>query len=70
MYKLGRKDEARRIFYPMLQSFADGDYQGRGPNGKSKDWRTWNGQCWGYEGMLVDGYLALLAVLDDTAAGP
>jgi len=30
----------------------------------TEDWKTWTGECWGYEGFLVDNYLALLAVLD------
>ena len=34
----------------------------------SKDWRAWDGTCWGYEGFLVDNYYALLAVLDREAA--
>jgi len=28
----------------------------------AKDWKTWSGGCWGYEGFLCDGYLALLAL--------
>jgi hypothetical protein len=67
LYKLGRKDDARRMLYPMLKSFAEGDFQGFGPNHCSKDWRSWKGECSGYEGLLVDSYLALLAVLDDAA---
>ena len=39
----------------------------RAANGHSKDWRTWKGECWGYEGLLVDCYLPLLAVFDDAA---
>ena len=38
----------------------------------SNDWKAWDGTPWGYEGFLVDGYYALLAVLvreDTTAAG-
>jgi hypothetical protein len=27
-------------------------------------WRSADGQCWGYEGFLVDGYLPMLAVYD------
>lgn len=65
LYSLGRKDDARRIFYPMLESYAAGDFQGFCDNGKSKDWRDWSGGCHGYEGLLTDGYLALLAVLDE-----
>jgi hypothetical protein len=67
LYQLGRKEDARRILYPMLESYAAGDFQGRAANGHSKDWRTWKGECWGYEGLLVDCYLPLLAVFDDAA---
>jgi hypothetical protein len=69
LYELGRKDDARRLFYPMLESFAAGDFQGFCADGKSKDWRDWSGGCHGYEGLLTDGYLALLCVLDDLKAG-
>jgi hypothetical protein len=68
LYDLGRIKDGDQILMPMLDSFAKGDFQGRGPNGMSKDWRTWNGTCWGYEGMLTDNYYALLAVLDRQAA--
>lgn len=67
LYRLGRIEEARRIFHPMLRSFAAGDFQGFTANGLSKDWRNWKGEGNGYEGYLSDGYLALLAVEDDTA---
>jgi hypothetical protein len=69
LYRLGRVADARRIFYPMLRSFADGGFQGFCANGRSKDWRDWQGTCNGYEGFLADGYLALLAVQDDLKAG-
>ncbi len=65
LYKLGRKDEARRILFPMLKSFAEGSFQGVCAGGNSKDWKDWRGGCWGYEGFLCDGYLALLAVFDE-----
>jgi hypothetical protein len=65
LYKIGRAQEARRIFNPMLRSYAAGEFQGFGPNGLSKDWRDWSGGCHGYEGFLVDSYLALLAVYDE-----
>lgn len=70
LYQLGRVADARRIFHPMLRSFADGNFQGFGENGMSKDWRDWQGNCNGYEGYLVDGFLALLAVEDDLQTGP
>jgi glycogen debranching enzyme len=69
LYRLGRVAEARRIYYPMLKSFAEGSFQGFCADGLSKDWRSWSGDCHGYEGFLSDGYLALLAVEDDLAAG-
>jgi hypothetical protein len=65
LYQLGRRDDARRILYPMLAGYAAGNFQGFGDHGMSKDWRDWKGGCHGYEGLLVDNYLALLAVLDD-----
>jgi hypothetical protein len=45
----------------MMKSFDEGGFQGYGPGGKSYDWKTWDGQPHGYEGLLVDGYLTLLA---------
>jgi hypothetical protein len=68
LYDLGRIQDGDRILFPMLDSFAKGDFQGFGDNKMSKDWRTWNGECHGYEGFLNDNYYALLAVLDREAA--
>ncbi len=68
LYKLGRVEDARMIFQPMLRSYADGEFQGFCADGKSKDWRDWKGGCHGYEGLLCDGFLALLCVADDLAA--
>ena len=65
LYQLDRVDDARRIFHPMLEGYANGEFQGFGENGMSRDWRDWSGGCHGYEGLLVDNYLTLLAVLDD-----
>jgi hypothetical protein len=48
----------------MLDAFAKGDFQGFGRNGLSNDWKTWNGESHGYEGLLSDNYYALLVVLD------
>ncbi len=59
--KLGRDKEADAIFYPILKSFKDGGFQGRGPNGETYDWTDWKGNPNGYEGLLVDNYLTLLA---------
>ena len=68
LYQLGRVEDARRILDPMLAGYARGEFQGFGENGMSRDWRDWRGGCHGYEGLLVDNYLALLAVLDDVKA--
>lgn len=68
LYDLGRIQEADRMLFPMLKGFDEGGFQGRGPDGMSKDWKTWDGGCYGYEGFLVDNYYTLLAVLDRQAA--
>jgi hypothetical protein len=68
LYDLGRIQEADQMLFPMLDSFASGGFEGRCDNGMTRDWKTWDGTCWGYEGFLVDNYYALLAVLDRDAA--
>jgi hypothetical protein len=68
LYDLGRIDDGDRILFPMLESFAKGDFQGYCANKNSKDWKMWNGDCTGYEGLLVDNYYTLLAALDREAA--
>jgi len=68
LYQMGRVADARRIFLPMLESYATGDFQGFCDSGMSKDWRDWRGGCHGYEGMLVDAYLPFLAVFDEWEA--
>jgi hypothetical protein len=68
LYQLGRRDDARRIFQPMLAGYAAGNFQGFDAAGNSRDWRDWAGGGHGYEGLLVDNYLALLAVFDEVGA--
>ena len=63
LYRLGRWQEGDRILFPMLRAFEAGGFQGRGPNGRTYDWKRWDGTPKGYEGLLADGYLTLLAVL-------
>jgi hypothetical protein len=65
LFQLGRIEEARRILHPMLAGYAKGEFQGFCDNGMSRDWRDWEGGCHGYEGLLVENYHALLAVIDD-----
>jgi hypothetical protein len=64
LQKLGRKKDADAILLPLLKSMSEGNFQGRCASGKTKDWKTWSGECWGYEGFLVDNYMFLLAVLN------
>ena len=63
LYDLGRREEADRILFPMLAAYEQGRFQGFGPNEKSYDWKRWDGTPDGYEGLLVDNYYAMLAVL-------
>ncbi len=58
---LGRDREADAILFPMLKSFEEGGFQGRASNDLTYDWMDWKGNPHGYEGLLVDGYLSLLA---------
>lgn len=65
LYQSGMRKEADMILYPMLESFKENGFDGNCPGSDmTKDWKSWTGKCWGYEGFLVDNYLALLAVLD------
>ena len=64
LYDLGRVQDADAILIPMLQAMDAGEFQGMCENGMSKDWKKWNGECWGYEGFLVDNYLVMLAVIE------
>ena len=64
LYKLGRQEDGDRILLPMLNSFDNCRFQGRNPGEKyTNDWLAWDGSPHGYEGILVDGYLAAKAVL-------
>jgi hypothetical protein len=64
LYRLGERDQADNILFPMLDGFSRQQFSGRAPNGLTYDWRDWKGGAHGYEGFLVDNYYALLAVLD------
>jgi hypothetical protein len=63
LYHLGRRNDADRILFPMLEEYGKGGFEGRGANGKSNDWRMWDGTPMGYEGFLVDNYYTMLAVV-------
>jgi hypothetical protein len=64
--KLGMNKEADMILMPLLETFKNGGLEGNCPGSTmTKDWKTWSGECWGYEGFLVDNYLVFLAVTED-----
>ena len=65
LFKLGMRTEAEQLLFSMLEAYKEGGFSGSCANSTmTKDWKTWDGACWGYEGFLVDNYLALLNVLD------
>ncbi len=68
LYDLGRIQDGDKILFPLLQSIADGGFEGWSNNHRSKDWKDWDGTGHGYEGFLSDNYYVLLAVLDREAA--
>jgi hypothetical protein len=69
LQKLKRNQDAQKILFPILKSINEGNFSGKCANGMSKDWKTWNGECWGYEGFLCDGYMVLLACLGEDDDG-
>jgi hypothetical protein len=60
--RVGMRDRADRVLYPILAAFDAREFEGTGRNGMTNDWRKWDGTAEGYEGFLVDNYYALLAV--------
>jgi hypothetical protein len=65
LFKTGMINEAKAMLMPMLEGYKKGDFAGYCTGSEmSKDWKTWKGECWGYEGFLVDNYHTFLAVLD------
>lgn len=61
LYAAGRKDEAEAIFARMLEGYREGTFQNGIGNGG--DWKEWNGTPCGYEGLLVDAYYPLTALI-------
>lgn len=62
LYDLGRKAEADKILFAMLDEYGKEGFSQRAADGKSTDWRRWDGTPTGYEGYLTDDYYAMLAV--------
>jgi hypothetical protein len=61
LYAIGRTAEAEAIFGKMLEGYRDGTFQNGIGNGG--DWKEWNGAPCGYEGLLVDAYYPLTALI-------
>lgn len=61
--KAGLHEQLEKITEGILKGIDEGGFQGScSEGGMTKNWKTWNGECWGYEGFLCDGYLVLLAL--------
>ena len=63
LYKLGRLKDGDTILLPILNSFNECGFVGFEGPWLSYDWMSWDGKPHGYEGLLVDNYLAVKAVL-------
>lgn len=61
LYATGRKVEAEAIFDKMLDGYREGTFQNGVGNGG--DWKEWDGTPCGYEGLLVDAYYPLMALI-------
>lgn len=59
--RVGRRDRADQILFPLMDAFEHREFEGVGADGRTNDWRKWDGTAEGYEGFLVDNYYALLA---------
>jgi hypothetical protein len=58
----GLNEQFGKIADGILEGIGAGAFQGScTEGGMTRDWKSWSGECWGYEGFLCDGYLALLA---------
>jgi hypothetical protein len=68
LYKLGRIDDGDRILFPILRAVKAGSFEGRGPNGRTYDWKAWDGTPHGYEGFLSDNFMVLAALMKRPAA--
>ena len=62
LYDLGRKAEADKILFAMLDEYGRCGFEGKDAKGRSNDWRRWDGTPMGYEGFLTDNYYTMLAV--------
>jgi hypothetical protein len=63
LYEMDRRKQADEILLPMLGAFDRNEFEGRDFLDRSKDWKSWDGAAFGYEGYLGDNYYAMLSVL-------
>ena len=61
LYSMGHKSEAEAIFGKMLEGYRDGTFQNGVGNGG--DWKEWNGNPCGYEGLVTDAYYPLTLLI-------
>jgi hypothetical protein len=61
LHRVAMHAEADGLTAALLGSVGQGAFRGEGRPGFTRDWKAWDGTCWGYEGFLADGYLMLLA---------
>ncbi len=63
LYDAGRRKQADEILLPLLAALDRNDFEGRDFLKAGKEWKSWDGAAFGYEGYLTDNYYALLSVL-------
>ncbi len=61
LYKTGEPRRADQVLFPILDAFDRREFEGTGADGRTNDWRKWDGTAEGYEGFLTDNYYVLLA---------
>ncbi len=61
--KAGLTEQYKIMADGITEGINKGSFQGLcEEGGMTKDWKTWNGECWGYEGFLCDGFLVISAL--------
>jgi len=64
--KAGLDEQFNIIAQGINDGITEGAFQGScTESGMTKDWKSWSGECWGYEGFLCDGYLVISALNPD-----
>ena len=61
--KAGLTEQYNIMADGITEGINKGSFQGLcEEGGMTLDWKTWNGECWGYEGFLCDGFLVISAL--------